>query len=333
MDICVATDENYISLVRVLITSIFENNRQENIVIHIFADKVSKISKEGLLKIAEKYSQKILFYDAEIALNKIRTKISNEWADNNSYSTYIRIFMCEMLDDTVKIFLYLDCDTLVNGNIAEIFKIDMTDYYAAAVKDVLPTFYKKSIGLEDSSYFNAGVMLINAELWREDDIGSKIIQFCLEHSDCLYPDQDAINIVLKDRIFIMQPKYCVFYPEYSFTVEKQWSGYGSMTEFYNREEILDAQRNPVIIHYVDSVLGRPWYINNINPYSETWMKYYEMLDDSMKFEFMNKTISRNQKIFRKIYKIFPRSIFGSLYYFRRNKGLQGRIDRLEEPRC
>lgn len=321
MDICIASDDNYSSIMSVLILSIFENNRgAEDVTVHVFEDRISPGHKNTIQAIATKYNRKIIFYDIKKHIDSLRENINNDWANRNSYVAYARLYMPDMLPASVEKFLYLDCDTLVCSSLIELFNIDISEYIAGAVRDVLPSCYKASLDLDE--YFNSGILLINSKLWQSNGITNDIFKYCNSHADDHYPDQDAINVVLKDKIKILPPKYCVFYPEYMATAKDQIYWYGADATYYGEEELVDAMRNTAIIHYVDSILGRPWQKNNINPYTNIWMKYYELLDDSMKFVFKNKLLSTNQKIFRIIYKTLPFKVFVSLYYYRKNQGIR-----------
>ena len=321
MDICIASDDNYSPIMTVLIISVFENNRNASeITIHVFEDNISIIHKKNLLSIAEKYNRNIIFYNIKNYIDSLRNNINNDWANRNSYVAYARLYMPEMLPPTVKTFLYLDCDTLVCCSLDDLFNTNLDDYVIGAIRDVLPSCYKEKLGLNE--YFNSGILLVNKRQWLEQNISKDIMEYCNAHQDDLYPDQDAINIILNKKIKILPPKYCVFYTENMASTKAQIFWYGDAKTYYNPIELNEANCSPVIIHYTDTILGRPWQKNNINPYSHIWLKYYDMMDLSMKFTFRDKHLSTNQKLFRIIYKWMPFIIFINLYYFRRNQGIR-----------
>lgn len=325
INVCVATDENYISLVKVLLVSIFTNTN-EKIIVHIFEFAVSANFNDELNYLAKLFNQNVQFYDAENIVNSIKAKISNDWADRNSYSAYVRLFMADILDKSIDKFLYLDCDTIVLQDIASLFQKDLMDFYIGGVKDVLPTIYKKSINLKLYPYVNSGVLLINAQKWRNDKIGDKCLRFCLDNADSLFPDQDAINKVMKDKVMVLEPKYCVFYPEYIFPYKMQRMGFGMDDNYYDKNQMAEARDNPIIIHYADTIFGRPWQKNNINAFACKWVEYFDRLPADFKFPLVKKKLTTKQKIFRMLYKNLPISISARIYYARRNRGIFERIE-------
>lgn len=323
MDICIASDDNYASIMEVVIISALENNKKaEHICIHIFEDRISEKKKKEIISIIDMYGRDCSFYDVNEAMDKLRRDLNNEWANQNSYVAYSRIFMSEMLPEKVNKFLYVDCDVLICGDLTQLFSTDIGNNVIAAVKDVLPYKYIRSLGLDN--YYNSGVLLIDNRSWKANKISQKLIEYCESHQDDEFPDQDAINRVLQDKIFTLSPNYCVFYPENSFSTQLQYWGFGDKLSYYSVDELIDAKTNPIIIHFVDTIWGRPWHSNNINPYSKLWYQYYELLGE-YKFAFKKKTISTNQKIFRLIERLSSKTLFAILYYIRKNQGIKSKI--------
>ena len=332
MDICIASDENYATILQVVMLSAMESNKSsDSITFHIFEYKMSDKSKNNILSTVRRYNRKLVFYSVDDCVENIQSKIDNEWANNNSYVAYARIFMADILPKHILTFLYLDCDVLINDDVSEIFNIELKDNVVAAVKDVLSYEYKDFMGFSKGNYYNSGVLYVNAKKWREERLTEKISEYCNAHPEDLFPDQDAINILLRERIYTLPPKYCVFYPENSWSVNLQIKGYGgNIKTYYSESELIDAKQNPSIIHYTDSVIGRPWQKNNINPYAGAWLKYYEMLPESNRIDFKEKKIGWKTKVYRIFYKALPSSIFGKMYYSRRNSDLNARIERIKK---
>lgn len=325
LDICSTADQNYAVMLKVLIVSVIENNKKiETIVFHIFETGMS-IETIQSIKELEQDNIKIYFYDVEKEIKFMQAKVASDWAKKNSYMTYARFYMPALLPEEIDKFLYLDSDTLVTGTLEDLKFSNNGNYIVAGVKDTLPYFYKKKVGDIGGTYINAGVLLVEKNKWINENVTEKLLKYCCEHPEDVYADQDAINAVLADRIENIHPKYCVFYPEYSFTYNDQIRGYGNESTYYSFSELNDANNNPVIIHYVDTVLGRPWQSNNINPYAKMWNKYFNMLPEYEKIVFKPKKNNCKQKIFRMLYKLLPDFIFAKIYYKNRNKGVYNKM--------
>lgn len=328
MNICIATDDNYAGIMAVLMISILENsNEPQNLNFHIFEYGVKVKTKNALKNLCDDYQAALRLYSIGDYINTIKKNINSAWANNNSYVAYARLYMSDLLDDTINQFIYLDCDTLVLENLDGLDKVELKDNVIAAVKDVLPYTYKKWMGFDDGDYFNSGVSVINAKKWRDENMTKVFFDYCKSHPEDIYPDQDAINTLLKGRTLTLPPKYCVFYPEYSWSPESQLKGYcGDESTFYRKSELKEAGERPAIIHFTDTVLGRPWQSNNINPNSKQWMKYYNMLPKELKTNFKAKDISWKTSVFRMLYKILPSELFCKIYYKRRNDDMKRKME-------
>ena len=103
-----------------------------------------------------------------------------------SYMALLRVCYTKLFPDLDKI-LQLDVDTVVVDNIDELWSIDLTDKYFAAVEESLSTykpFCKK--------YYNIGVAMFNLDELRKDHKDDLMIDF-LNRVTVPYVDQDACN--------------------------------------------------------------------------------------------------------------------------------------------
>ncbi|MBD3698774.1 hypothetical protein IE982_13785 [Enterobacter hormaechei] len=57
-------------------------------------------------------------------------------------------------------------------------------------------------------YFNSGVLYVDARTWNENKISHKVFECLLERgADFKYFDQDALNVVLNEKIMFIDGKY------------------------------------------------------------------------------------------------------------------------------
>ena len=127
--------------------------------------------------------------------------------------------------------IYIDVDTLTNGSLDELWNTNIDDYYLAACQDTFIDIenseYKNKIGLDCSTYFNAGVLLINFNKWREDSILKNSIDWLLEYKEIIkYQDQDVLNGILKGKVKFINNRFN-FTPSERHLIKK---GYKSKTE-------------------------------------------------------------------------------------------------------
>src|SRR5262249_26051824 len=114
--------------------------------------------------------------------------------------TYARLLIGDLLPREIDRVLYLDGDILVRGDIGELWTTDLRDRTLGAVVDLPPYPYNRRLGLpDDTSYFNAGVLLIDLRRWRQLRVGERALSFAREHPERLaWADQCALNLVLHD---------------------------------------------------------------------------------------------------------------------------------------
>jgi UDP-D-galactose:(glucosyl)LPS alpha-1,3-D-galactosyltransferase len=121
-----------------------------------------------------------------------------------STGMYLRLFIPEALPPDLDRFLYLDIDTMCVADLRPLWALPSGPHLLAAVRDL----YTKTIGhgwgvpgaegrLDPAApYFNSGVLLVNAPLWREQKVTERCLDYLAQHRTRLrFPDQDALNLV------------------------------------------------------------------------------------------------------------------------------------------
>lgn len=326
--VCLATDDNYVPLASVAMISLLENNRDaKELEIFILDSGISETNKKNLKQLVDEYSRKITFLDVSKKIVELQKKGVKSQGKYQSFASYSRFFAIDQLPKYVDKLLYIDCDTCVCQSLQELFNIDLLECVIGAVIDILPDFHKKAINFKDTDlYFNAGVILFDCEKWRKEDILNQIQEhLCNVRSKYSFHDQDIINIICKDKIYPLDPKYMVLLPEYTWGKK----GIIQLTDldesaYYEKEYIENAAKNPTIIHYVDNILGRPWYKNNINKYGNIWREYFIKTPFKDEFKYLQHTSSIGHKLLRISYKILPLKCFIHIHKVRKNKVLKNK---------
>ena len=110
----------------------------------------------------------------------------------------LRLF-ADMIPEIPYKIIYLDTDTVVNGDLKELFKIDISDYELAAVKDLYnwlnPNRWKVK------KYFNSGVLLLNMKEIRKTKLFKKSREL-VANKKMISPDQDALNFLVKKKLML-----------------------------------------------------------------------------------------------------------------------------------
>ncbi len=274
MNIVYASNENYVRHMAVSMYSLFDNNRKEDTIdVYILSTGITDKSKEGLELIARQFKRHISF----IELDNIEARLGYD-IDTGRYNitTMSRLFIGELLPHGANRVLYLDCDTAVCGSLSGLWNIDLKGNILAAALE--PTIYKETLSyldLKDNEpYYNAGVLLIDLDAWRKNNIGSGIIEYHKRmHTACLFNDQDAINGYLKGKIKTISPAYNLFsnyrYFSYDALIAK-----AAWFKRIPRKVYEHAIRHPRIVHFAGD--ERPWKKYNLNPYRVLYDIYLKL---------------------------------------------------------
>ena len=118
---------------------------------------------------------------------------------NLTYMVLLRAAFTKIFPDLDRI-LTIDVDTLVRDNISNLWDLDLTDYYLAAVPE-----YKLSKEL-GYPYINMGVAMLNLDKMRKDKMDDKLIAY-LNKYFYLNNEQDCINELCRDKILVLPTDY------------------------------------------------------------------------------------------------------------------------------
>lgn len=116
-----------------------------------------------------------------------------------TYMVMMKTVLCHLFPDLDRI-LWLDCDTIVDGDISELWDIYLGDNYFAACEEIHRTF-------PTAHYFNAGVMMINLVKMRDGKADEAVD--LLNRVPFPYVEQDCLNILCNGRILELPSKYNV----------------------------------------------------------------------------------------------------------------------------
>lgn len=269
--VCYATDENYTKLVWCSLKSLLETNKTffDSIKIYIISDNISTNSLNKFLEFELNYNCNLEFIDFE----KINYGIENACSFQNGKTTYARLFIEKKIkEDKV---LYLDCDTIINDSLFQLWNTDMGNSYIAGVLDLIAPQLKSGIGLSPHDlYINAGVLLINLKEWKKQNLEDSFVSY-IKKKNGIIPchDQGILNHVCKNHIKVIDCKYNTMTPLFYFSSSKIKKMF-SLPQYYSDEEIKEATSKPTIIHFTAGWEVRVWNINSHHPYSQLFRKYY-----------------------------------------------------------
>ena len=248
MHIAFGIDANFTIGTGVLIYSILQHNSNK-MVFHIFTDNMYTNDLARFKQLCNNNDNIciVIYYINPDTFSNLPTFFT--W----THAIYYRFAICEYLHNITNSILYLDSDILCINNFKSLFERKFNNNIAMVVSDFpqMINYAKKNLSLRSKIYFNTGVLYINLKIWHEECISFKAIKLLL-NNDFKYPDQDALNILLYDKIFSLPQKYNVIY------------------HLADMDTSIDI--NTIFLHYSGSV--KPWQLwGQYHKLTKLWLKY------------------------------------------------------------
>lgn len=202
-----ACDENYVKYTMVSIKSMIENaNPKNNYKIYILCTDVSNESLEKLSRLQNDFFS-IEFVDMEEKMKDLKDSLPVR--DYFSMTTYYRMFIPQMFPELDKV-VYIDSDTIVLGDIADMYNLDLGDNYVAAAQcqvivqeEIFSSYVENVLGMNYLEYFNAGVLVMNCKAFREIDLLKTFLELLDMYTFVVAQDQDYLNLICKDKVLWM----------------------------------------------------------------------------------------------------------------------------------
>lgn len=250
-------DNNYIPFLAAALNSAIKNSSPENNYKAIVMYQDVSEEHRNRLRSMETENFKIEFVPMEKGLESITDRMSNRLrCDYFTLTIFFRLFIPAMFPQYDKA-IYIDSDVVINGDIAELYNMEIGDNYLGVCADrsvvevpELALYMENAVGVNRYKYFNSGVLLMNLKLLRSVDLKQHFLSLLnTYHFDCIAPDQDYLNAMCCDKVYYL---------------DETWD---AMPD--NRREALKA---PKLIHY--NLFSKPWCYGNIQ-YGEYFWEYAE----------------------------------------------------------
>lgn len=255
----VASSDLYVPFLIVLFQSIFENmTNSNNYDIIVISDGITDVNKEKIKNFQNHYKNiSIRFIESYmfISNNDLYSR------DHIKSTTYLRLFISDILRNFEKA-IYLDCDVVVNTDIAELYNVDLENYLVAGVIDTVMAGWCNSrhnnqdeynqliLGLKNKfDYFNAGVLLFNLKQFRRLYSSSDLLSIA-KIRNWRWFDQDILNVICEGYVKYLDNSWN--FMAHVFESEKELPEYYAPKEIF--ENYLKTRLEPKIVHYAGSVM-------------------------------------------------------------------------------
>lgn len=198
--------------------------------------------------------------------------------DENSHcvatvAALLKFYLPTLLPECEKI-LYLDGDILVLKDLSNLYSYDFSEDgdLACAVIDSGSIYYKHRYVQQVAHYFNSGVMLLNLEKMRREQIPEALIKKKQKMNDSSLMDQNVFNLVFDGKVHLLPITYNVLLVNLlrardKYHINELNETYGS--DFSSLGEIIEEA---YIVHF--SSKDKPWKYEDV-PWADEWYRYYQ----------------------------------------------------------
>ena len=182
-----------------------------------------------------------LYLKAIVAYCTRRQKGAGDFFSSAVY--YYRAFI-PLMFPLYRKAVYIDSDTILRGDIGELYDTELGDNVMAAMVDpkvtVIPEFrdyVDNALGIPHDEYVNSGVQVMDLRKMRKCKYLSTMIELIRKYdADLVAPDQDYLNVILRGKIEFLNP-------------------------VWNAEPVKDLPRNVKLVHF--NLFNKPWHYKNV----------------------------------------------------------------------
>jgi lipopolysaccharide biosynthesis glycosyltransferase len=208
---------------------------------------------------------------AEVVFHEIGDERIGRLPDGGYFTSamWYRIFLPELLPTTERV-LYVDVDTLALGALGEeLWALDLRGHLLAAVTNVFEPHFRHrplELGLSGpEAYFNSGVLLLHLDEMRRERATARLQAYAVEHGgDLLWPDQDALNVVLGEGRLALHPR---------FNAMNAVMAFPEAVAVFGEEMVREARAAPVIRHFEGPGANKPWHAACVQPQRERYFEH------------------------------------------------------------
>lgn len=307
MDIFVKPSVPLVRYLKVLMISVYENNRDtieegEGITFWCLYNALNEGHKTEIKEIADMYGQKVEFIYGDVSIFDVLPSPA-PWPQ----TIYFGLLAHQFLPESLHRVLYLDIDVAVNGNLKEFYNLPFDDNYLIASRDWYDARYEpeeefkeftclseiKEADLLGNGAFNCGVLLFNLDKFRSEKIDIEFYNKKLYGKKVKLADQSILGYCFYNKVKLLTTCKYNYRIGYSMVSMRQWKSNYYYNKYYHYEF---SAVTPKIVHYCGQIGFKPWYARfkaseldvnrdfyDITPeyadYVDIWWRYAEKSPD------------------------------------------------------
>ncbi len=268
MNIAYSCNDYYVSQTGISLISLFENNKDvDRIIIYLVSKGISEENIKILDVICNRYGRQLKV----IEFDDIAYDLKLSTTGRHIATVYTKVFFPRIYE--VDKMIYFDSDTIIVGNLQELWDMPLDDVYMGVV-ETLPSKFYKELGLpKDAPFFNDGMAICNVDYCRKHDLIGQVLKI-VDDFDGNPPtlSEGALNKVCFGKVKYISPKYNLLAGLLYFcNLDVDYMS--NVFYSYSKEELSDACSHPIMIHFLTAFYNRPWFTPCTHPYKNLYFKY------------------------------------------------------------
>jgi lipopolysaccharide biosynthesis glycosyltransferase len=262
LSIACASDDRYLPHCAAMLHSLATHHAAGTVAVHLLHDGLDPALLVPLGRFATTLG---LVWSDHLVPDAVRARYPTH--PRFGRSAWYRVALPEVLPDVERV-VYLDADTIVTDDLAPLGSVDLAGHPLAAVTNALyprtPLGFLADLGVPSpGDYFNSGVLVMQLEAWRRDDLTGAVQRFVDRGRGLdLWPDQSALNATLWDRRLHLAPR---------------WNAQNTIFDLrpaqlpFTAAEVAEARRHPAVVHFIGPY--KPWHHRSTHPLRDRYFEH------------------------------------------------------------
>ncbi|MBW3021171.1 glycosyltransferase [Candidatus Woesearchaeota archaeon] len=267
LNLVCSTDDNFISHAYAMMNSVRLNTKSK-VNFYVLTKGINHENQRVLESLISKNFKVNFILVEDKFFNSFKKKF------HIAEASYYRLLMAWLLPEEIDKCIFLDCDMIVRGDLSELYKIPIENFSICAVPESHKNLkyvssdwalknYKTLKIPENNKMFNAGLLYVNLEKWRNTNITPKLLDYAYKNQEILkFCDQDVLN-----AIFWNDWKQLSY--SWNFTTSCLFNDLEN-SPFKNLKELKEAKRRANIFHFTSGY--KPWHKDG-HDFSLEYYKY------------------------------------------------------------
>ncbi len=206
-----ASDENYLPFLGVALASLKAHcDKDRRYAVHVLTSGTLE-EKAQCIEEMQTQNLSVQFHDVSKHLKRIVKDL--HCRDYYTPAIFYRLFIPDLFPEYDKA-VYLDCDVVLQADVAHFFDVDLGDNLLGAVADQVVAatrefraYTRKALGIEPNRYFNSGVLSMNLKALRAMGFYRAFCDMLHSYRFIVAPDQDCLNIICKDKVYYFEKEW------------------------------------------------------------------------------------------------------------------------------